>query len=658
MRTLRRFVAQEDGIALATVIFMIAVLTVLAATLLVQVTDESNRAANATNSDAVYQAAEAGIGDYVAKLMEDPAYYDHVVANGEATRTSCTTFSSGNCTAWGSLTVQHGASWTTGTHWGYNATATNHKDNWYRGTGNGFGNSTLLVGYAYDLMITPPSPTLGTPPGTNYVTILSSGCKLVSGGTTCDSTVPMRSIRVRVSRNTPADFQYMTPDMNGVNVCFGSNLYGKVYSVGDINVCGADAYGNLLSDNNGSVASMCSGGSCGVTLHSPARIYDRTHPNIRDVIPNKITFAQLNVSISNIQRAAALNSPTTVFDDSTAAAWRINFSANGNYQAWRCIRPSGTSDTAYGQPFCGGDLTIASGGAAKSAKTVNVTSSTSEFPSSSSIYIGSGSTWEKFTYSSKTDTSFTCSGTCGLAKAHLAGETVSIKSGGINWLVPWQTGAIPLNGAIYTAQNAIVSWPSAIPGGYNTGGCPSYVGTAASSVNGRVTLGSNGDIDVAGNICLLSQVSPNPNDDVLGLVANNNIWITDYAPSDLWWRAATIALNGAWGDYDVTKRMTLDPYGNGSGLNHSMTFTGTASYASASGAMQSGDGSYGYNIDNVNRLADDGSMAAIGVCPSTTPGCTSFNALYSLFPPWFPVLNGENIDLFQEVANDDLPPVG
>ena len=654
MRTLRRFVAQEDGIALATVIFMIAVLTVLAATLLAQVTDESNRAANATTSDAVYQAAEAGIGDYVAKLMEDPAYYDHVVANGEATRTSCTTYSSGICTAWGSLTVQHGASWTTGTHWGYNATATNHKDNWYQGTGNVFGNSTLLVGYAYDLMITPPSPTLGT----NYITILSSGCKLVAGGTTCDSTVPMRSIRVRVSRNTPADFQYMTPDMNGVNVCFGSNLYGKVYSVGDINVCGADAYGNLLADNNGSVASMCSGGSCGVTLHSPARIYDRTHPNIRDVIPNKITFAQLNVSISNIRRAAALNSPTTVFDDSTLAAWRINFSANGNYQAWKCIRPSGTSDTAYAQPFCGGDLKV-SGSVSANAKTINVQTSTAEFPNTGAIWVGPNSSnqTDKFTYTSKGGTSFITTST-GISHAHAANENVSIKSGGINWSVPWQTGAIPSNGAIYTAQNAIVSWPSAIPGGYNTGGCPSYVGTAASSVNGRVTLGSNGDIDIAGNICLLSQVSPNPNDDVLGLVANNNIWITDYAPSDLWWRAATIALNGAWGDYDVTKQMSQDPYGNGSGLNHSMTFTGTASYASASGAMQSSDGSYGYNIDNVNRLADDGSMATIGVCPSTTPGCTSFNALGFLFPPWFPVLNGENIDLFQEVANDDLPPVG
>jgi hypothetical protein len=637
---------------------MIAVLTALAVTLIDQVTNETIRASGTTNADGVYQTAEAGIGDYVGKLDEDPNYYDHWVDKGEATRTSCTTYTNGTCTAYGALVVTPDPTntanngWPSGTHWGYNSSAPNHKDTWFQGTGNGYGNSTLLKGYAYDLMITPPSSSLGT----KYVTILSTGCKLVSGGTTCDPTVPERSVMVQVNRSTPADFQYMTPDMSGVNVCFGSNLYGKVYSVGSINVCGANAYGNLLADNGGSVTSMTSDGHSGVTLHGTARIYDKTHPDIRTVVPNPISFSQLTVSLANIQRAAATNSPPTVFDDSSAAAWRVNFSSNGTYQVWKCIWPSGssTSDPAFILPFCGGDLTLASS-AAKNARSITVNGSTSEFPSTGTIYIGPNSSnqTDSFNYTGLTGNSFS-STSDNLSYAHAAGERVSIFSGGISWNVPYQTGSIPSNGAIYTAQDAMISWPTAI-GSYNTSGCPTYVGTPASTVNGRVTLASNGDINVAGNICYASQTPPNPNDDVLGLVANNNIWIADDAPNNLWWRASTIALNGAWGDYDVTNNKTKP---TGAVLKNSMTFVGTSAYASAAGAMQDANATYGYNISNVNRVADDGSMVTAGVCPTTAPDCANYNALSFLFPPWFPVLNGENIGLFQDVQASTVPPVG
>ena len=82
MSRLTRLLAREDGIAMATVVSMIVLMTVLSVALLDQVTAESNRASNAVKSDGVFQAAEAGINDYVAKLLDDSQYFDHFVANG------------------------------------------------------------------------------------------------------------------------------------------------------------------------------------------------------------------------------------------------------------------------------------------------------------------------------------------------------------------------------------------------------------------------------------------------------------------------------------------------------------------------------------------------------------------------------------------------
>ena len=101
MRKLKRFFRREDGIAMATVVMMIAVMTLLAVVLIDQVTAESNRAASTVKSDAVYQATESGINDYMAKLVDDPQFYDHFVANGESTRQGCSSFngSTGVCAA-------------------------------------------------------------------------------------------------------------------------------------------------------------------------------------------------------------------------------------------------------------------------------------------------------------------------------------------------------------------------------------------------------------------------------------------------------------------------------------------------------------------------------------------------------------------------------
>lgn len=537
MNRLTRLLAREDGIALATVVCMIALLTVLSVTLLDQVTNESNRASDSVKADAVFQAAEAGVNDYVAKLLDDAQYYDHFVANGEATRTPCTSSdASGVCTAWSSPTVAAGSAWPAGTHWGYQPTTNfpDGKDRWYAGTGTSSSNSTLLgtanygtatlrSGYAYDLMITPPSATLGT----NYITIVSTGCRLVAdtpiSNPVCDTSAsapPKRTVEVRIRRMTPADFQFLWPG----NVSYGTDAitYGEVYSGGTIDHDGY-AYGDLLAE--GSVT-----GSVTNASHRPtgAKIYTpSTNPSIRTQIRKAIVFNDFVMALKNVKSAAGFGGMS--FDISSVGAWLFVFQTNGTVNVSKCTRV-GSDDVAKTKPTC---------------------AAATNYP-------------------------------------------------------------VPSNGAIYTGQTAIVSFPS-----------------SDSTVNGRVTIASNNDIVIGGNIHYKSE-SGGTNDDVLGLVANANVWMAKWAPNTLTWRAAAIAQTGTWSSYSCG---STRPSGS------SLLYIG-ATAAKVTGCAA--------DFDNRVYASDDGSYNA------------NYTALKFLIPPWYPPLfdGAETTVLFHEVASSYVPPVG
>jgi hypothetical protein len=95
---------------------------------------------------------------------------------------------------------------------------------------------------------------------------------------------------------------------------------------------------------------------------------------------------------------------------------------------------------------------------------------------------------------------------------------------------------VPQNGAIYSAQTVIVS----------------------GVVNGRVTVASNNNVVIPANITYAAS-----GDDVLGLVAANDMLVAQWASFDLSWRAATISQSGAWKSY------------SGDGSHGTMTFTGS-----------------------------------------------------------------------------------
>jgi len=650
MKRLVRFVANEDGIAMATVVAMIALLTLLSVVLIDQVSSESRRAGRAVTGDAVFQAAEAGINDYVAKLIDNSGYYDQCVTKGESTRKTATGVLVSHATTSASCAPGGESVWTPGVTWTYPS----GKNWWTAGTGDASADTTSLRNYAYNVMIVPPSATSSR----NYIDLVSTGCKVLNPGGSvlqCDTTVPQRAIEVHLRRTTPADFQFMMtsmPTSGSDAVCWASTIYGKMYSSGNIYVCGATFYGNLMAEQKVIVKS---GYTNPPNVVSPSRIYDQNHPDIRTVIKNSVNISSLLASVSQVQRNAALNTPPTnglVFDDSTASAWRLNFSSNGNFQVWKCVN---SSTPEADQPYCGPDVHLNMTSLPKysstSSFTLAVTGDTSGFvlntgekgsPTSGTVWIGS----DKVTYTGVTSNTSLNGAKCTTCTTgphtHTIGEKVSMISGGITWAVPWHTGPIPQNGAIYTAQNAIISWPNAISG-YNES---SSDGSRTSKVNGQVTVASQQNMIIAGDIHYASEPSADgiggTNDDVLGLVAQGNLILAKYAPDKLWFRAATMA-NGTWGDYACQN-------GPDRGSQSSLTFVGTSAYASNGGCIH-GTGGYGYNdaggLKNVYRITDDGTAPA---CPSTAPGCMNFNALKYLVPPYFPPLNGIETVLFREVA--------
>jgi hypothetical protein len=117
--------------------------------------------------------------------------------------------------------------------------------------------------------------------------------------------------------------------------------------------------------------------------------------------------------------------------------------------------------------------------------------------------------------------------------------------------------AIPANGAIYVGQPVIVS----------------------GIVNGRVTVGSAADIYPGNNLSYAQ-----PGDDVLGLVASHSLIVPQWAPTNMSWRAATIAQSGTFRSYGFDGQLNqAETEYVGNGARTSMTFTGsTATYGGGS----------------------------------------------------------------------------
>jgi hypothetical protein len=305
----RRLAREEKGIAMALVVVTTMVLTTLAVTLLAYVIDEQDRSVAAVKSQEAFQAAEAGLDDYLAKLVDDRAYYLHEVHPAESTRRPPS-----------GADVAGGNDWPYANVWTYPT----QKNAW----------KALPNGFEYNLQIIPPAA------GQTTTTILATGRK--TGQTT-----GARSLQVQVRPSSLADF-YRFSDEN-VPYGTGAILYGKVYANGQVTGPGsgsAIAYGDIYA---------WGGISGNFSMQNGAQKYTTTtNPSITTKIKTPIDFSRFLVSFNDLSRAAQVSN--RYFDDPSKLAWRFVFANDGTFTVRSCTAGS-NPDVAKAVPNCGSATT-------------------------------------------------------------------------------------------------------------------------------------------------------------------------------------------------------------------------------------------------------------------------------------------------------------
>lgn len=330
----------EGGTAMVLVIFAMAALAVLGVGMLTNLTDESKRSGAATDRQLAFQAAEAGLDDYLAKLVDNRIYYLQYVHPAESTRRDTATSNvvgvSGACTT---SSKPAPVAWSYGNTW----TAPNGKDRWCE----------LPGGFEYNLQITPPQTTGNS---TDAVRIVATGRKTGAAGT-----IGQRAIETYVDFSSVADYQMLSAS----TVTYGSDATttGKLYSA--VNICHqGTAYANLYAENSI---------TCTPTLLNGAQTFNSaTIPTP----PKGTNFAALQVALVDVQRAADVAGILLDdFDSPSFHGWRLTFQSNGTVLVQSCVK-NGTNDLAAATPTCGGagsytaTMTIPTNGAIYATKTV------------------------------------------------------------------------------------------------------------------------------------------------------------------------------------------------------------------------------------------------------------------------------------------------
>jgi Tfp pilus assembly protein PilX len=482
---IRNRLRDEQGIAMAFVVLMTAVLLLLSGLLIDVVSNDATMADTSIQRGTALLAAEAGIDNYLSKLVDDNQYYLHDVAAGESTLQSGSITTAGSCSS-----TPTPATWTGGTTWTY----PNGKDNW----------CAIGNGYEFNLQITGPSS------GSQVVDIVATGRKV---GTTNN----YRTLEIQVRPSSVADFQMLAD----ANISYGSTAttYGKIYagenSTGTVKYSidhAGTAYGNLYAEGNVTGNPTLKSTNPGVV--PAAQIYTGAAGTIRSQIKSPIDFSNFTTSLTDIKRAADLNGSTFDLNNSAYNIWELTFNSNGTVTIKGC----------------------------------------------------------KYTSS-------------------LPEDTKPTNCGGSN------TYSVPANGAIYSDASIMIADGTSSCGSITQGNC----------VNGRVTVASNNDIIIGDDIDYVQT-----GDDVLGLIAANEMIVAQWAPTNLNWRAATIAQSGQW----------RSAVGNQT-HNGTMTFTGsTATYGG------------GYMSMYANRVYNYDS------------------SLSYLQPPWFPTIDyAYTVLLYRELSS-------
>jgi hypothetical protein len=324
---IRATVTEESGIAMVLVVLITAFMSLLAVTLIDAVRAESDRGAHANWSSTAFGAAEAGLDDYTAKLVDDHGFYLHYVHPAESTRspsTGVTAPHSSDCTA----ATGYGAKTSTGVVWTYGTTWTypSGKDNWCR----------LPNGYLYNLQVFPPGSATNS---TTSVRIVATGRRSMS------TTQDMRAIETYVRPSNLTDFYRFSDE----DVAIDAETYGKIYSNGNVSHSGT-AHADIFAE--GSITGN-------PTLVDGAQKYQNGAFPTSKIKNHPIDFSKFLASLVDIKRAAQTGG--VYLNQAGKTGWRIIFSSNGTFTAAPCTgsnlelspAPTCTPATTYSVPTNG-----------------------------------------------------------------------------------------------------------------------------------------------------------------------------------------------------------------------------------------------------------------------------------------------------------------
>lgn len=314
-RRLSLLLGREDGIAMILVVIIGAFLTLISVTLIDVVRAEGDRGAHANWSAASFQAAEAGLDDYSAKLVDDHGYFLHAVHPAESTRAPTSGVPAPHSTDCVSPT--YSAKTTLGVAWAYSKTWSypNGKDNWCQ----------LPNGYYYNLQIYAPGTASNSTTSTRIV---------ATGRRSMSSTADMRAIETYVRPSNLSDFYRFSDG----DVSIGATTYGKIYSNGNVDHSGT-AYDDIFAE--GSITGS-------PTMMNGAQKYANGNFPTSKIKNHPIDFSKFLVSLTDIKRAA--QSGGVYLNQAGKTAWRITFLTNGTFTAAPCT--SSSPELGSSPPTC------------------------------------------------------------------------------------------------------------------------------------------------------------------------------------------------------------------------------------------------------------------------------------------------------------------
>lgn len=318
----------QRGASLIAALALTGILVVLVTASLNLAKSSATGSARENRSEILLQVADAGVNQYVSRLVEDPRYWDHFVDPAEDPRID----PSGGV-------HPPGSTWVPGTPWTYAGASTT-----FRQVQNArFGAA------GYGLRITP------SPVGSDIVTIQSTARTSHNGPRS-----QQRSLQAQIIPSSIADFQMIS----NRSIKYGSNATttGKLYSSEDINHLGvaeAPAYAQRR---------VCShnGFTCGQSTYTGSDIYragaydSTTSPSFFDVFPTPIDFNQFTQNRLDLKDAAEADGIAR--NDPSASGWMVQFLANAKVKVWR-IRSSSNLGHRINALDCPVTLDVPSNGA-------------------------------------------------------------------------------------------------------------------------------------------------------------------------------------------------------------------------------------------------------------------------------------------------------